>query len=114
MDSRYKFRGLMRNLTQALMWPRYDYGSNDIQDLGQWPVARVRKACCELALIASTTALWTNEDFRAVTEETVGPITVKYTDPRNGGQVRFSAIDDILAPLTAGSGRMGLRIERAS
>lgn len=105
LDTRYRFAGEQLTTAQALAWPR---------DVAPWPVKRVMDACCELALRALSGPLYSDQDASAVTRETVGPITVEYANPQDGGQVRFAVVDDMLRSLTAGGGRMSLRIERAS
>ncbi len=105
LDTRHQFAGDPLTSTQALAWPR---------DVAPWPVKRVQDACCELALRASTGALYADQGDAPVTEETVGPITVKYGAGQNGGQTRFAVVDDLLRGLLRVSGRMTLRLERAS
>lgn len=117
IDARYRFKGERLKYDQALQWPRSGFASKDVSELTPpWPVPQVKNATCELALTASTTDLFTNEDSRAVTEETVGPITLKYGDARFGGQVRYTLVDDLLAPLvaTGGSNSLGMRLTRGS
>lgn len=103
LDARYNFRGCALTETQALEWPR---------DYATWPVRRVQEACAELALRALSASLYTDQSDAAVTEETVGPLTVKYATAQNGGQVRFAIVDELLSPYT-GAGRLSIRLERA-
>lgn len=106
LDTRYNWRGQPLTTTQALVWPRTSV---------QWPVKRVQDACAELALRAAALgSLYTDQDAAAVTQETVGPISVSYADQHNRGQVRFTLVDDLLAGLIENIGRMSLRLERAS
>lgn len=72
---------------------------------------RVEDACCEAALRALTGELYTDVAAQEVTEETVGPITVKYAASRTGGQVRFALIDDLLRGLVQGAST--IRVVRA-
>ncbi|MFA5595937.1 MAG: DnaT-like ssDNA-binding protein [Pusillimonas sp.] len=90
IDSRYRFRGKRLTDTQALEWPRDGYA---------WPQKRVADACCELAVRALAGPLYADVDA-LVTEETIGPLTTKYA--AGDGQVRFTQVDDMLRPLTAG------------
>lgn len=63
----------------------------------------VVSACCEAALRALTGALYTDVSASTVTSETVGPISVSYSENlRNGGQTRFALIDDLLRGLIEG------------
>lgn len=109
LDNRYTYRGTRLTSTQALEWPRVGY------ELGwrveAWPVPNLRDACCEAALRALTDPLQTDVAADQVTEETVGPITVKYA--AKSGQTRYPVVDSLLARYSAG-GPGGIRIERAS
>lgn len=63
----------------------------------------VKAACCEAALRALSGSLSADVSAAVVTEKTVGPITVAYdTHVRNGGQTRFTILDDLLRGLTDG------------
>jgi hypothetical protein len=107
IDARYTFRGVRLNPAQALAFPR-------VTDCAAaaWPPRNLVAACAELALRALSGALVADEDPVAVTKEVVGPIEVDYAAPRNGGQVRFSIVDNLLREFTS-SGGMRLRVERA-
>lgn len=114
VDAHYNFRGDVYSATQALSWPRVGYGSSDVYETGSWPVSRLIRAVYELANVALSTSLYTNETSQVAIEQTVGPITVKYGQARFGGQVRYSFVDDLLKPLTSGGGRHSVRVERVS
>ncbi|WP_225784249.1 DnaT-like ssDNA-binding protein [Xenophilus sp. Marseille-Q4582] len=74
---------------------------------------RVQDACCEAGLRALTGSLFTDVAAAVATEKTVGPVTVKYAEAlRNGGQVRFTIIDNLLRGLTDG-GFGQIRLVRA-
>lgn len=73
--------------------------------------SRVQDACFEAALRALTGQLYTDVAAQEVTEETVGPITVKYAASHTGGQVRFALIDDLLRGLVQGASM--IRVVRA-
>lgn len=105
LDTRYRYAGKRITTTQALEWPR---------TTRQWPVRSIRDACCELALRALGDDLYTDAGDSPVTRETVGPITIEYGYSQNGGQVRYSIVDDMLRGLLASIGRLSMRIERAS
>lgn len=106
MDTRYQWIGKPLTTTQALALPR---------DLIVLPNKRVQDACSELALrVIKLGDLYTDQDSAAVTQETVGPISVSYDTAQNRGQVRFTLVDDLLSGLVRNVSRMTLRIERAS
>lgn len=109
LDSRYRYRGEPLTDTQALAWPRT---INDA--ISDWPVKRLADACCELAVRALAGGLYTDQTATAVTSKTVGPISVSYAETeRNGGQIRFALIDDLLAAFVFGGGRASVRLEVA-
>jgi len=108
IDTHYRFRGSQYTYSQKLLWPRADMYVENIYQT--WPVARVQDACCELALRALDGPLNTDQSDQAVTEETVGPITTKYAAPQQGGQVRYSVSDSLLAPFVVGGS--GMRVMR--
>lgn len=57
----------------------------------------VQAACVEVAAKAIVGPLYQDVDASVVTSETVGPISVSYSaSQRNGGQVRFAIVDDLL------------------
>ena len=109
IDNRYRFRGERKTSTQALEWPRVGY------ELGWrvegWPVKALADATCEAALRALTATLQTDVAGDQITEETVGPITVKYA--AKSGQTRYPLVDSLLQSYSA-SGPSSMRIERAS
>jgi hypothetical protein len=92
VDSRYRFRGAPLNVNQALDFPRIGYS---------WPIRRLTDAVCELALRGIGTALISDAPDERVTEETIGPLTTKFAAPVNGGQTRFTVVDDLLHTLLA-------------
>ncbi|MES2973366.1 MAG: DnaT-like ssDNA-binding protein [Pseudomonadota bacterium] len=110
-----RWPGYRTTTTQALDWPRYEVEIRDTWGgaylpSDQVPVA-VRNACILLALKASAGELAPDvQPLGAVTEETVGPITVKRAETSRT-VVRYRAIDQMLASLLKGGG--GLRVVRA-
>jgi hypothetical protein len=107
IDTAYSFRGArVRGDLQALEFPR-DSGYEE------WPVKRLRDACCELAVIALGEELVVANEDRPVTQETVGPLSVTYGASRFSGQKRFVHVDRLLRPLTRGGVGGSLRLERA-
>lgn len=59
--------------------------------------ANIKAATVEAALRASD--LWVDTDDQAIIEDTMGPMTTKYTDPKNGGQKTFPVIDNLMRGL---------------
>lgn len=88
IDTRYLFRGVPVNADQALAFPREGV---------DWPTKRIVDACCELALRALTESLYADLDASIVKREKVGPLEVEYQSTINGGQKRYSLIDDLLS-----------------
>lgn len=68
--------------------------------------ANVQAAACEAALRALDGTLYEDVEAQAVTQETVGPISVSYTDRGTWGRRRFPVIDDLLQGLALGSGQI--------
>ena len=68
-----------------------------------WPNAKLVQAECELAIRASAGTLYQDESNQIVTSERVDVIAVTYAARvRNGGQVRFAIVDDLLKPIIIG------------
>lgn len=65
----------------------------------------VKAATAEAAARAARGTLYRDVDPSAVTEKTVGPLTLKYATPEAGARVRIQIIDDLLFGLVfTGSG----------
>lgn len=110
VDMSYSFRGYKTTLSQSLEWPRDWYPD----DYVEWPIRNLKAAVAELALRALTTALTTDQEDRGVVEESVGPVSVKYSDSRFAGQVRFHVVDSLMSKLVGvGSNVSNMRLERA-
>jgi len=110
LDTEYRFRGTRRNNTQALEWPRVDY--EDGYRLEAWPVVAIENAACEAALRALSDTLRADVSTDQITEETVGPITIKYAS--KSGQTRYPVVTALLRRYIIGGGSSMLRVERAS
>ena len=123
MIGRYRTRWLGRRVltTQALDWPRVgvvlqDFGGA-MRSYGLFQVDysivpnEVKNACAELAFRAASGPLV--EDLtKTVTEETVGPITVKY-DPNSPQLVRYQQVDEMLGVyLTSGGTSSMVKLTR--
>ena len=110
LDTEYRYRGIRRTTTQALEWPRVNYESDYRAE--EWPVVAVEQATCEAALRALTNTLRSDVSSDQVTEETVGPITIKYAS--KSGQTRYPVVASLLRRYVTGGGSSMLRLERAS
>lgn len=105
-----KWSGIRLSSAQALDWPRSNV-RRDGYELASAPLPReVVRACCELALRASTSALSTDAGPQVVREK-VGAIEVEYA---NGArqQIKFAAVDNLLRPLMS-SASSGLTFVRS-
>lgn len=102
---RNKWNGRRVLTTQSLDWPRVgvvisDFTQTQFTSYGLFQVdytivpEEVKKACAELANRASIAVLSVDQT-QSVTEETVGPITVKY-DTNSPDIVRYNVIDNLL------------------
>lgn len=64
---------------------------------------QVQDACCEAGLRALTGKLVIDVSAAVAVSKTVGPVSISYAQTeRNGGQVRFAIIDNLLRGLTDG------------
>ncbi len=120
MIAEYRTRWLgvrMRSsVDQLLDWPRaYVYTEPFLHGaVGEFPYLvpnnivplEIKNACAELALKASTGVL--NADLsQRTTQETVGPITVKY-DSNSAQQIRYRQVDSILSVYLKGGGNSNM------
>lgn len=105
---RLRWKGYRFVTTQALDWPRAGVVMEDFN--GMYGLANVsyevvpvevKNACAELALRASIGTLSEDRSPR-VTQETIGPITVKY-DTNSSAVVSYTQVDDILRPYMGGA-----------
>jgi hypothetical protein len=110
LDTEYRYRGERLTTTQALEWPRVDYESDYRAEA--WPVVALEQAACEAALRALSDTLRADVSSDQVTEETVGPITIKYAS--KSGQTRYPIVSSLLRRYVIGGGSSMLRLERAS
>lgn len=97
--------------TQALDWPRANVCRDGFILSSATVPAEVIRACCELALKASTTALTVDEGAQVVSE-TVGEISVSYALGARQ-QTRYAAVDNILRQLLGGGSRGAIRLVRS-
>lgn len=105
------YDGYRATTTQSLSWPRFaavdpdgtsDYVLFDDDVIPQ----RIKDATCELALEflrAGTTDIAALDSVIGIIEETVGPLTTRYSEPsqRAQGLARYPRVWDLTAPLLA-------------
>jgi hypothetical protein len=103
----YKWRGLRVNSEQALSWPRGRVIRDNIELPTNAIPLELRRAVAQLAVKALTADLMPDVNPDVVTREKVGPLEVEYDKPRNGGLVRYSAIDNLLKELYLSGGAGG-------
>lgn len=96
---------------QALSWPRYGVCQFDLPIASDVVPVAVQRACAEMAIRAAAGEL--APDLGAqVKSEQVGPIAVTYADGARQ-QVRYQAIDKMLASLLSGGGQSFVKVVRA-
>lgn len=61
--------------------------------------ANIQDATVEAAVRAPD--LWADVDSQVILEDTIGPMTTKYSEPTNGGQKSFPVIDGLMRGLGA-------------
>lgn len=122
MEAEYRDRwgGYRVTVTQALSWPRYEVPIKDAASfygaLGSYYAsdavpAIVANACAELALRAAAAELMPDTE-RAVSRETVGPITVEY-EAGSLQATQFDLVENMLRPFFKAGGGMFLPVTRA-
>jgi hypothetical protein len=113
-DNAYTWRGLRSWPEQSLAWPRGGVVSDNIDIPSNEVPIQLQRAVCELALKALTADLMPDVSSDVVTAEAVGPVSVSYGNPRNGGLMRFSLVDSMLRDLLLSGGSGGsVRVVRA-
>lgn len=117
-EYRLLWAGTRVRYDQGLDWPRYGVVTPDAPGLYGTAVVptdvvprEVRQANALLAVKALAGDLSADEGAPVI-EETVGPITTKYA---NGARqsIRYTSIDNMLAPYFGSSSRYTFRIKRA-
>jgi hypothetical protein len=110
---RLRWKGQRYVATQRLDWPRYgvvisdNYATTEVSN--DTVPEEVKNACAELALRASIGTL--SEDLSPrVTQETIGPITVKYD--AYSSAAGFVQVEDTLKPYMSFSGGAMVRLSR--
>jgi hypothetical protein len=107
---RLKWRGYRVTSTQRLSWPRawcpipdapYGYGSFTAYIAQNVVLDEAKRACAELALIASAADLNPTLE-RTTSSEKVGDIAVTY-DTNSPEWKRYRSVDMLLAPYLSGS-----------
>lgn len=100
LDAKYSWKGDRVGSTQALGWPRYGVVFDGFTLASDAIPARLRDACCELALRALTEDLFSDVSAQHVESVKVGPIERKLSAPANGSQKRYPMVDAMLRDLT--------------
>lgn len=118
MTYRTSLKGVRISPTQSLDWPRYYVQLSDVGFAGQ-PVyvpantvpAEVKKACCELALLAAAGPLKTTMKQNVLSKK-VGPITVDY-DPYSPQYNRYPIVEALMQIyIRSGSSSNTMRLSR--
>ncbi|MFA5424619.1 MAG: DnaT-like ssDNA-binding protein [Phycisphaerae bacterium] len=109
---RDRWQGLRTDAdVQALCWPRYGVVIEGVSIDDNVIPEPVKRACCELALKAATAEL-SPDLTQGVLSEQVGSIAVTY-DKSSPQNVRYKAVDAILAPyLASGGGGCSMKLVR--
>lgn len=95
----YPFSGRPTAETQARAWPRECATRNGWEIDSATIPNEVKDAQCEMALRAAASTLMADVAPGNITEKTVGPLTVKYSEYSNDGRPKYPFIDAILRPL---------------
>lgn len=107
---RGRWKGYRTYVEQALDWPRAEVLIDNRQYYPNNSIPKeVKNACAELALRASIGEL-NKDQSRQVTQETIGPLTVKY-DEFSSPAVKYTSVAAMLAPYLTGSSNM-FKLER--
>ena len=106
-----RWKGERVTADQALSWPRYGVCQNGFDVASDVVPVAVQRACAEMAIRAAAGEL--SPDLGAqVKSEQVGPIAVTYADGARQ-QVRYQAVDNLLAGLLSGGGQSFVKVVRA-
>lgn len=109
---RGSWAGMRTVAQQALDWPRA-YVVVDEFDIANNVVPReVKAACCELAIVALTSALMPTTAGRTKKRVKVGPLEVEYDGDGSGLTAYVAAVQRLEPFLTAGSGGMSMKVVR--
>lgn len=100
----HRFDGCVVTGTQKLQWPRIDvYVNGYFVDSTTIPPG-VKDAQCEAALKSMSGDLLADIERGSVIEETVGPLTTRYSDYSKDGSKSYPVIDALLKPYCQHSG----------
>lgn len=107
VDSVKRYKASRLKASQSLEFPRtglYDWSGYEVTGVPK----RVRDACAELALRASTVSLFTDQARGGrVLSESVGPISTTYADDAPAGTVYTVAMELLRPFFRDEAGRMG-------
>lgn len=105
--TRSRWKGFRLLTTQRLDWPRTGVIVDEYTEIAEDAIPEeVKNACAELALRASISTL-SEDGSRGVTQETIGPVTVKY-DQYSQTSPSYTQVFDWIKPFlnSSGSGAM--------
>ena len=109
LDQSYTWKGRITLETQAMAWPRYDVYDKEGRLLVSTVIPqRVKDAQIELARLASTAALVTNDSQGEVKSIQAGSVGITFKDAQNVTEgAKYRSIDRLLAGLyVSRSGRV--------
>ena len=111
---RLMWSGKRVSATQALDWPRTGVRRSDFDGYYAEDAvpSEVVRACAELALRAGSGTDLLSDVERLTKSESVGPISVTYADGASP-QLKFEAVDRLLAPLIGGRGPNVIKVVRS-
>ena len=103
-----------RSITaQALDWPRQSVYNNEYPEeiaiASNIVPVEIKNACAELALKTYTDEVLLTDEEQKLTQETIGPITVKYSDNSTTSTKQYSSVSAILKPFLKTSGSQVIR-----
>ncbi len=107
IDTVQRYKGIQLTAGQALEFPRsglIDWSGREVIGVPK----RVKDACAELALRASSQALFTDLDRGGkIKSEAVGPISTTYADDAPAGRTYTAAMQLLQPYARAANGQMG-------
>jgi len=110
---RFLWTGYRATSTQALDWPRTSVYLNDYAEevsvSSTIVPIEVKNACAELALKTYDDEFLLEDNTQKVTQEIIGPITVKYSDNSTTKTKVYNAINSILKPYLKASSMSVIR-----
>jgi hypothetical protein len=110
---RSSWSGYRADSTQNLDWPRTNVYLNDFAEevsiASNIVPVEVQNACAELALKTYSETLLVEDITQKVTQEIIGPITVKYSDTSTQSYKYYTAVNSMLKSYLKPSSRGVIR-----